>query len=308
MMSDEPSQNSVKDSLRQQALHALSSGQIDVKNLSQEQQMGIEAILEELRIYHAELELQNQSLRATQAQLETSQQNYLHLFQQLPIAALVVDQHGIIQQVNEQAIALFSQAKRQHLVNHSIYRLFSADSANWLAQTMMKKSHLVSHHQLGLLQATQIMPVHAYAVHHNSEDYFQQLTIIMLVDLRTEMAAQRQMQLLESLLKNTNALIYAFDLNGKCILANNAFIKQTGFNDLKEVLGLTYEELLLPEKAYLLRQQNKAVFKNACAMSFEETHDHDNQPQYLLSQRFPLYDDQQAIYAIATISNDITEL
>jgi len=307
MMSDEPSEKAVKDSLRQQALNALSSGQIDVKNLSQDQQHSIEAILEELRIYHAELELQNQSLRATQAQLETSQQNYLNLFQQLPIAALVVDQHGMIQQVNQQAIALFAQAKRQHLLNHSIYRLFSGESANWLAQIMMKKSSLISHQQLNLVQTNQLVPVHAYAVHHDQEDYFRQLSIIMLVDLRAEVAAQKQMQLLESLLKNTNALIYAFDLNGKCILANNAFIQLLGFKQLKQVIGQTYEQLLLPEKAYLLRQQNKAVFKNACAMSFEETHDHDNQPQYLLSQRFPLYDDHQAIYAIATISNDITE-
>lgn len=96
------------DTLRQQALIALSSGQIDVENLSQAQQNSIESILEELRIYHAELELQNQSLQATQTQLEASQQNYLQLFQHLPIAALVVDQHGIIQQVNEQATHLLS--------------------------------------------------------------------------------------------------------------------------------------------------------------------------------------------------------
>lgn len=307
MIPDEPSQKSVKDSLRQQALSALSSGKIDANNLSHDQQQSIEAIMEELRIYHAELELQNQSLRATQNQLETSQQNYLHLFQHLPIAALVVDQHGIIQQVNQQAIQLFSLTKRQHLLQHSIYRLFSSESATWLAQMMMKKSSIVSQQKLNLLQSDQLLPVNAFAVHHDHEDYFLQLTIIMLVDLRAEMAAQRQMQLLESLLKNSNALIYAFDLSGQCILANKAFIQQLGLSRLDQVIGLNYESLLLPEKAHLLRQQNTAVLKQQCALSFEETYAGPYGDQYLLSQHFPLFDDKKGIYAIATISNDITE-
>ena len=307
MTSDDASNNNQPDTLRQQALKALSLGQIAIDNLSKAQQQGIDAILEELRIYHAELALQNQSLRHTQAQLEASQQNYLQLFQQLPIAALVVDQYGIIQQVNQQAVKLFTLTKRRHLLQHSIYRLFSSESATWLAQVMMKKSNLINHQQLNLLQAEQVLPVHAYAVHHGHDDYFMQQTIIMLVDLRAEMAAQQQMQLFGSLLTNTQALIYAFDLEGQCILANHAFVTQLGLSRIDQAVGLSDAALFSPEKASLLRQQHQVVMRQGTSVAFEETVMSDQAERCLLSQRFPLLDEHQRIYAIATISNDITE-
>lgn len=232
MKAEKPQEQVQKDSLRQQALSALSTGQFNMAHLTYEQQHDLNGILEELRIYHAELELQNQSLRATQAQLENSQQNYLQLFQHLPIAALVVDQHGMIQQVNQQAIQLFTHTKRQHLLNHSIYRLFDADSANWLAQMMMKKNNLINHQPLNLQQVKQLLPVHAYAVHHDHEDYFLQLTIIMLVDMRGE----QKLSLTTKVFEHSHEGIMICDNDVKIISVNGSFEKITGYAE-DEVLG-----------------------------------------------------------------------
>lgn len=56
MKAEKPQEQVQKDSLRQQALSALSTGQFNMAHLTYEQQHDLNAILEELRIYHAELE------------------------------------------------------------------------------------------------------------------------------------------------------------------------------------------------------------------------------------------------------------
>lgn len=48
-------------------------------------------VLEELRVYQAELEIQNQQLRDSEYVANREQQRYLTLFDTMPIGALVVD-------------------------------------------------------------------------------------------------------------------------------------------------------------------------------------------------------------------------
>lgn len=57
-------------------------------------------LLHELQVYHAELEIQNKELTETRDLLETSRNTYYEFFDQAPIGYLILDQQGIVQEVN----------------------------------------------------------------------------------------------------------------------------------------------------------------------------------------------------------------
>ncbi|QVL50518.1 MAG: response regulator [Thiocapsa sp.] len=78
-------------------------------------------LIENLRIYQAELEIQNEELRAAQLDTERAVQRYLRLFSDMPIAGLVIDRIGRILEVNRVAGDLFGLSTR-HLRHHFLTR------------------------------------------------------------------------------------------------------------------------------------------------------------------------------------------
>lgn len=91
------------------------------------------ALLEELRLHQAELEVQNQELRRAQAESAELQRYYQTLFDSLPLAALVIDGRGVIMKANVHAYALFGFRSASQLRQHAMYRLLTDDSAQLLA-------------------------------------------------------------------------------------------------------------------------------------------------------------------------------
>lgn len=67
------------------------------------QHYDLEALLEEIAIYHTELEAQNEELREKQLELERSQQEHKLLYDHAPIGYVVLDGHFNIIQANIQA-------------------------------------------------------------------------------------------------------------------------------------------------------------------------------------------------------------
>lgn len=60
-------------------------------------------LVEDLRCFEAELRAQNEELRATQAQIETSRQEYVRLFEGSPIPMIVTDRRDWIVRANQRA-------------------------------------------------------------------------------------------------------------------------------------------------------------------------------------------------------------
>jgi diguanylate cyclase (GGDEF)-like protein/PAS domain S-box-containing protein len=79
-------------------------------------------LIESLRVYQAELEIQNEELRAAQLDTERAVQRYLRLFSDMPVAGLVIDRIGRILEVNRVAGDLFGMRTR-HLRHHYLNRL-----------------------------------------------------------------------------------------------------------------------------------------------------------------------------------------
>ena len=68
---------------------------------------GLPQMIEDLRKYQAELEIQNTALRYSQRAAEGASERFLTLFSSVPLALMVVDEHGMVLESNAMALRLF---------------------------------------------------------------------------------------------------------------------------------------------------------------------------------------------------------
>ena len=94
--------------LRQQAETLLSE---KIKNVRQVKFDDVKEIVYELQVHQIELEMQNEELRRTQAELQESHNKYQGLYNSAPIGYFTLDTNGVILEVNTTGAELFGIEK-----------------------------------------------------------------------------------------------------------------------------------------------------------------------------------------------------
>lgn len=117
--------------LRQRAEEALGHAEMSVGQVDASLRRNLSSLIEELRIYQAELEIQNDELVWAQAESERYRQHYQRLFALLPLPGLIVDHQGVIREFNRQAEHVLG-VRPPHLASpRSLYRfLHDRDETN----------------------------------------------------------------------------------------------------------------------------------------------------------------------------------
>ena len=109
----------------ERARKALANGRFDLaEEILTKPLLDMETMVGSLRIYQAELEMQNQELRASNGKLDQSLAQFTSFFSLLAIAGLSVDRNGFIREANPAAERLFDLMQRR-LPQHSFLRLVS---------------------------------------------------------------------------------------------------------------------------------------------------------------------------------------
>jgi PAS domain S-box-containing protein len=104
---DETQDGQAPARLKAFALAAIRDNRFDLaERLLRDEELTLEGLIENLRIYQAELEIQNEELRKSQAQTETALARFTALFKSSPVAELVLDHHGLIIEANPEARSL----------------------------------------------------------------------------------------------------------------------------------------------------------------------------------------------------------
>jgi PAS domain S-box-containing protein len=238
--------------LRQRALQALEQGEGSLARLPDTARADVGALIEELRIYQAELEIQNQQLIEAQQASESLLQRYSALFANLPLPALVVDASGVVQEVNQHARALFGLGKPRFL-RHSVYRLLvnrDDDSlARLMAQAQAEPDFRV-HATRTAFHTTQaeshrfevkLHPLPQPSPHEPQDRHF----VLLLVDLTDrEQLEQKQRALQESearfrkLFEDTGQATALLE-DGHVVAANAAAVRLLDLQQPDDLIGRT---------------------------------------------------------------------
>ena len=95
-----------------------------------------EVLLRELRLHQIELEMQNETMRRTQAELEESRNRYADLYEFAPVGYITLSSNGLIDQINLTAVTLL-RGERSRLVHRGFATLVaSEDQDRWTRHFM----------------------------------------------------------------------------------------------------------------------------------------------------------------------------
>jgi len=127
-----------QERIQQLAGEALRRGEFDLADrLLASGDVELARLVENLRIYQAELEIQNAELRAAQDDTQRALQRFGSLFAHLPLAELVVDRTGLVRSANSEAARLFA-LNETHLRQHYLRRLIDPASESTLSRVMVE--------------------------------------------------------------------------------------------------------------------------------------------------------------------------
>lgn len=269
-------------------------------------------LLEDLRIYQVELELQNEELRATQLAAETARKRYEYLFSQMPIAAMVLDTHGMLDDSNELANQLLGPRRAFVAFDRRLEAKFSLKDRSRLHAALRDvvpgEVQVLQHIELNVDDSrTAKFDVHLIGL---SIDYkLDRRILLLLVDRGAEAARREDQQFFSQLLNSSDAFIYAFDLQGKAMLVNQSMLDFLGVR-LEEVKGHSRETLWPLRDAIEHSEADKKVILTGQTLSFEEQvhRASDGGALDLMTRKFALRDTAGKVYGVGGISTDITAL
>ncbi|HAN77017.1 MAG TPA: hypothetical protein DCQ31_04190 [Bacteroidales bacterium] len=112
------------NSLRDRAEERLNFSKKEISELSN---IELQKLVEELRIHQIELEIQNEELIDSRNENEKAREKYFNLFDLAPVAYVVINKTGIIQELNLKAAELFVRRKL-HLLGHPFVSLLDTES------------------------------------------------------------------------------------------------------------------------------------------------------------------------------------
>ncbi|QEP44607.1 PAS domain S-box protein [Ectothiorhodospiraceae bacterium BW-2] len=174
-------------------------------------------LLEELRLYQAELELQNQELLQSQTQTTLHLARYRQLFLQMPLPALVVDSRGVLIELNRQARQLFNISALASLQQQPVLQLFEHDSREQLYELLRFSALTPSsqprsvgplelrsqRHQRGRWVDVHLMPLSARELESGQ-------LLLLLVDKSAEVAQKEATRRFESMANHVPGVLYQY--------------------------------------------------------------------------------------------------
>lgn len=129
----------------------------------------------------------------------------------------------------------------------------------------------------------------------------------LLLREKDEQMIQANWQMLQSILDNTNSVIYIKDLEGKYKLVNKKFASHFNCTP-QDLVGKTSFDLVDKQTAQNLTEKDKEVISAQTSIEYEDSINHPNGKFISITSKFPLRDTNNNVYGICGMVTDITEI
>ncbi|MFZ4536030.1 PAS domain S-box protein [Propionivibrio sp.] len=229
------------------AIERSQSGLIDAPGSHGES--GVRHLVEELRVYQTELEIQNQELVSAQSEISLALEKYRALFENLPLPGIIVDGQGFIVEANLQASEFLGLSQNVSLQRRSALQLFEMDSRSQIYQVLRDRANLAPQtiDLLGLKgSAGHTIHCDVHVIHLHEESQHEGRTLLVLVDQSTEMALRESEHNLRTLADSSMTLIWAATTDRSRYYINKGWLEFTG-RTLEQELGNGWAEGVHPD-------------------------------------------------------------
>ncbi len=188
-----------------------------------------EAQLHELQVHQIELEMQNESLRQAQVELEASRDRYVDLYDFAPVGYLTLSRDGLIEQLNLTAATLLGE-ERQRLRGRRFERYIAVESRESWRRLFTGARDC----DLTLLRGD--APFHARLECRYLDGERQQLRVA-LTDISARRQAEEELRIAAIAFESQEGIMVT-DAHGVIVRVNHAFTRLTGYR-AEEAIGQT---------------------------------------------------------------------
>lgn len=299
----------------QTVVEELETSNEELQSLNEE----LQSSNEELQSANEELETSNEELHATNEELTTLNEEiniksaessllneYLENIQRtIKFPLIVIDQNFRVVRHNP-ACAIFFRATGEYIGQNLrlIPTVFDLSKIHNLVEQCLKTADI---RQKTIKIADYIFEVYVQPLKKDEKVQGACVALIDVTDRENALKASKEMEaMLQSILRNTPALVSLKNPSGVYTFVNDQFCKVMQ-KQKEEVLGKTDDEIFSEEISSLIQEKDFEALRLKRSISFSENINYQGKKLVLFSAKVPLLDSKDSTRSICTISLDITE-
>ena len=229
-----------------------------------------------------------------------------------PLAMLEIDTHSIIRRWNPSAERIFGWSARE-AIGRSFFELFVPDlAADVVAEAWQSllRGEASSVRNANTTKDGRVLVCQWYNTVLRDEDGSVSGVLSQADDIteqeRDQQKLRESQELLNAVINNSPTLIFAKDVEGRYILANQRMCEV--FNrPLDAILGRRDEELFPEEARERVVMRDREVAQSGQTIEYEEQLPFRDGLRFLSIVKFPLFDEHGVVYGVGGITTDVTE-
>jgi len=309
-MAEKNTSSKVSRDLRKRAEQAMHDETLPLHDMSEEEVAGL---LHELRVHQVEMEMQNETLRQAQVELEQSRTKYTDLFDFAPVGYLVFDGDGVVVEANLTATGML-QVERSQLIGKPLVALLQPASRDpWrLHCQSVFKSGQTQECDLELKReddTQMVVRLRSQPVKNEKDEVVQCRTAMTNITAlaRAEYRLRDSERRFRTLTENSPDIIVRINQDMRILYVNRPIENILGMPP-SEFVGQTVDELGMPEElAQTWTREIQQVFNTARAGKMEFNVSTPQGLRHYIAILVPEFENEKTLTTVLITVRDITE-
>ena len=269
-------------------------------------------LIEELRTYQAELEIQNQELNTAQQEITRALGKYRSLYENLPLPAMLVDGRGFMVEANQLAAEFLGLNRLNNLSRISLYQLFESKSRTPLYAALQETSQRIPRalKDLWLNCGSQVgIPCDVNLIRLGDTEAEGGHTLVVLVDKTAEKALAESDYYLRCFTNSSLVLIRVMDVDQRLNYINGGWLAFTGLTEQQALAGDSWQDRLHPKEARRVMQAFAEAFDQREAFRMDyRLRRLDGEYRWIRDESTPYWDSSGRFVGYVSHSQDIHDL